>query len=212
MKSITLACLSCLALLTFRAAGETAKNEFPMVIEGVKCSVKAYKPKASIVFEPLVDKDFRPKSQLILAIMLSKSDVSSYMSDEEISVFFEPKLSVDRVQKLRSEMKAAFNWTLPSTNTNPWTGVKYSISQTFEVESEKGKFLVYQLTQQGGQNTNNQSTSSLKNVAGKWSIGSEKSEAAENFRLSLAKLVPSEFEKLHEASSVEALPFEDVLK
>jgi len=47
MKSITLACLFYLCLLTFQAAGEPAKNEFPIVIEGVKCSVKAYKPFAS---------------------------------------------------------------------------------------------------------------------------------------------------------------------
>jgi hypothetical protein len=211
MKSITLACLSCLALLTFQAAGETGKNEFPMVIEGIKCSVKAYKPTSPIVFDLMVDKDFRPKSQLILAIMLSNSDISSYMSDEEISVFFEPKLSVDRVQKVRSAMKA-YNWTLPSTTTNPWKGVRYSISQAFEVDSEKGKFLVYQLMPQGGKDVGGDLTSSLRNVAGKWSIGADKSEGVEDFRLSLSKLVPAEFAKLHQASQIEALPFEDLLK
>jgi len=172
----------------------------------------AYKPKAPIVFEPLVDKDFRPKSQLIVAIMLSNSDISSYMSDEEISAFFEPKLGGDRVQKLRSAMKAAFNWTLPSTTTNPWKGVKYSISQAFGVDSEKGKFLVYQLTPQGGKNISGELTGNIKNVAGKWSIGAEKNETTDSFRLSILKLVPAEFAKLNQASSIEALPFEDLLK
>ena len=129
MKSITLACLSCLALLSFQVTGQPAKNEFPIVIEGVKCSVKAYKPKAPIVFEPLVDNDSLPKSQIIIAIMLSKSDISSYMSDEELFKF---------------------------------TGAKLD------------------------------------------------KEAAEQG--SMVKLVPAEFAKLHEASSVETLPFEDLLK
>jgi len=42
MKSITPACWCCLALLTFQVAGQPAKNEFPIIIEDVKCTVKAY--------------------------------------------------------------------------------------------------------------------------------------------------------------------------
>ncbi len=211
MKSITLACFSCFTSLFCQASAEPAKNEFPMVIEGVKCSVKAYKPTSPIVLDLMVDKDFRPKSQLILAIMLAHSDISSYMSDEEISVFFEPKLSVDRVQKVRSAMKV-YNWTLSSTTTNPWKGVRYSISQAFEVDSEKGKFLVYQLMPQGGKDVGGHLTSSLRNVAGKWSVGGDKTEGIEDFELSLLKVVPAEFAKMHTASSIEALPFEDLLK
>lgn len=211
MKFIALACFSWLVLLTSQAAGQPAKNEFSIVVDGVKCTVSAYKPKAPIVFEPLVDKDFRPKFRLIVAIMLPNSDISSYMSDEEISEFFEPKLSVDRVSNFRAAMKAAFNPTLPSV-TNPWKEVKYSISQAFEVESEKGKFLVYQLAPQGGKDISGELTSSIKNVAGKWSIGAENCEAIESFRLSILKLVPAEFAKINQASSIEILPFEDLLK
>ncbi len=211
MKFIPFACLSYLALLTFQAAGEPAKNEFPMMVEGVNCSVKAYKPTAPIVFELIVDKDSLPKSQLIVAIMLSHSDISSYMSDEEISVFFEPKLGVDKIQKFRAAMKEAVNFTLPSTDTRPWIGVKYSINQAFEVESENGRFIVCQLTQQGGQNQNGQTTFSLRNVAGKWSPGADESERIESFRLSLVKLVPAEFAKLRQSSAIEALPFENLL-
>lgn len=212
MKSITFACFSCLCLLTLQVVGQPAKNEFPIVIEGVKCSVKAYKPIAPVVFEPIVDKDSLPKSELIIAIMLSKSDISSYMSDEEIFVFFEPKLGVDKIQKFRAAMKEAFNFTLPSTATKPWIGVKYSINQAFEVESEKGKFLVYQLMSQGGKDVGGEVTSSLRNVAGKWSIGADEFEGIEDFRLSLLKLVPAEFAKLHQASQIETLPFKDLLK
>jgi hypothetical protein len=209
MKSITFACFSCLCLLTLQALGQPAKNEFPIVIEGVKCSVKAYKPTAPIVFELIVDKDSLPQSELIIAIMLSHSDISSYMSDEEISVFFGPKLGVDKIQKFRAVMKEAVNFTFPSTDTKPWIGVKYSINQAFEVESEKGKFLVYQLISQGGKDVGGAVTSSLRNVAGKWSIGADESE---DFQLYLSKLVPAEFAKLHQASQIEALPFEDLLK
>ena len=77
MKSITFACFSCHCLLTLQALGQPAKNEFPIVIEGVKCSVKAYKPTAPIVFELILDKDSLPKSELIIAIMLSHSGISS---------------------------------------------------------------------------------------------------------------------------------------
>ena len=109
-------------------------------------------------------------------------------------------------------MKAAYNSTLPSTTTNPWKGVRYSISQAFEVESEKGKFLVYQLMPQGGKDVGGDVTSSLRNVAGKWSVGADKTEGIEDFRLSLLKVVPAEFAKLHKLSSIELLPFEDLLK
>lgn len=212
MKAITLACFSCLALVTLQVLGQTAKNDFLIVIEGVKCSVNAYKPKAPIVFEPIVAQDSLPASQLIVAIMLSNSDISSHMKDERISAFFEAKLDVDRIKKFRSAMKGAFNSPLSSTADNPWKGVKYSINQAFEVESEKGKFLVYQLMSQGEKNVGGKVTSSLRNVAGKWFIGADESEEIEDFRLSLSKLVPAEFAKLHQASSIEALPFEDLLK
>ena len=81
-----------------------------------------------------------------------------------------------------------------------------------EIDSEKGRFLVYQLMSQGGKNVGGEITSSLRNVAGKWSIGADETEGIENFRLSLLKLVPAEFAKRHQAAQIEALPFEDLLK
>ena len=212
MKSITLACLSCLALLTFQVTGQPAKNEFPIVIEGVKCSVKAYKPKAPIVFEPLVDKDSLPKSQIIIAIMLSKSDISSCMSDEEIFKFTGAKIDKEQAPKHRSMMKKMSETTGPTAADNPWKGMKYVVDQAFIVESEKRKFLVYQLSTQGAKDISGTLSGSIKNVAGTWMIGGEKGDEGQKFQGSMVKLVPAEFAKLHEASSVETLPFEDLLK
>ncbi len=205
MKTIALAYLSCLGLLTAQAISQPAKNEFSMEIEGVKCLVKAYRPTTPIVFEPMVDKDFRPKSQLVLAIMLTHSDISSYMSDEEIFALVRAKPDKELAQKHRSMMKTMFDATGTSAADNPWKG-KYVVDQALVVESEKGKFLVYQLTTQGGK-----LTESLKNVAGKWLIGGEDGDAGRNFQKSILELVPAEFAKRHKASSVEPLPLEVLL-
>lgn len=105
MRSVTIACLSGLYLLTLQVAGQTAKNEFPIVIEGVKCSVKAYKPTGPIIFKPQVDKDSIPKSQIIIAIMLSKSDISSYLSDEELFKLTGATLDKEVADQHRSRMK-----------------------------------------------------------------------------------------------------------
>lgn len=43
-------------------------------------------------------------------------------------------------------------------------------------------------------------------------IGGEKGEEGQKFQRSMVKLVPAEFTKLQEASSVESLPFENLLK
>ena len=211
MKTIALAYLTCLGLLTAQATSQPAKNEFPMVIEGVKYQVKAYQPKFPIVIEPLVDKDFRPKSKLLLAIMLTHSDISSYMSDEEIFSFVRAKPDKDLAQTHRSMMKTMFELTGPSAADNPWKGMKYVVDQGLVVESEKGKFLVYKLSTQGGKDINGKLVASLKNVDGKWMIGGEDSEAGKKFQKSIMELVPAEFDKLRKSSSVEPLPFEVLL-
>jgi hypothetical protein len=212
MKSITLACLSCLTLLTFQATGEPAKNEFPIVIEGVACSVKAYKATAPIVLEPLVNKGSLPKSQIIIAIMLSNSDISSYMSDEEISEFIGVKLDKEIAEQHRSKMKKMYELTGSAASDNPWKGMKDMLENGFVVESEKGKFFVYQLSTLGIKNTSGKSYGSIKNVAGTWMIGGEKDEDGQKLQKSMLHIVPAEFAKLHQASSIEALPLEDLLK
>ncbi len=212
MKPITRACLCCFALLTLQVAGQTAKNKFPILIEGVKCTVKAYKPTAPIVLEPLVDKDSLPKSQLILAIMLTKSDISSYMSDEELIKFTNSRYDKEAADQHRSRMKKMYELTGPNAADNPWKGMKYVVDQAFIVESEKGKFLVYQLSTQGVKDMNGKLSGSIKNVAGTWMIGGEKGDEGQKFQGSMVQLVPAEFAKLHQVSSIEPLPFEDLLK
>jgi hypothetical protein len=212
MKSITFACLSCLALLTFQAAGEPAKNEFSIVIESIKCSVKAYKATAPIVLEPLVNKDSIPKSQIIIAIMLDNSDISSYMSDEELFKFTGARLDKEAIERDRSRMKKMYEVTGPNAADNPWKGMKYLLEDGFVVESEKGKFLVYQLSTLGMKDNSGKLSGSIKNVAGTWMVGGIKGEEGQKFQGSMVKLVRAEFAKLQQASSIEALPFEDLLK
>ena len=212
MKSIALACLSCLCLLTFQVTGQPAKNEFPLVIEGVKCLVKAYRPTSPMILEPMVNKDSLPKSQVMIAIMLTKSDISSYMSDEEISKVTGAKLDKEQAQKLRSSMKKMYELTGPSVAENPWKGMKHVVDQAFTVESERGKFLVYQLSTQGAKEITGKTTGSIKNVSGTWTIGGEKGDDGQDFKKSMLELVPAEFDKLNGASSIQLVPLEDLLK
>lgn len=212
MKTITLAFLYCLSLLSAQAGSEPAKNEFPMVIEGVKCQIKAYQPASPIVIEPMVEKDFRPKSQLMLAIMLTHSDISSYMTDEAIFEIVRAKSDKEAAQKHRSAMKKRYEMTGPSAADNPWKGMKYVVDSVFTVESEMGKFLVYQLATQGGKDINGTLSGSVKNVDGKWMIGGEKSDEGKKFQKSIVELVPAEFAKLHEASSINPQPMDVLLQ
>jgi hypothetical protein len=209
MKSIILACLSCLALLTFQADAETAKNEFPIVIEGVKCSVKAYRPTTAIILEPLVDKNSLPKSDIIIAIMLTNSDISSHMSDDEVSKFTGTKLEKDQIEQHRVRMREVWGLTGPNAAESYWKGVNFEIGNGFIVDSEMGKFLVYELSAKGKKGA---TTGSIIHVDGRWVFHREKDDKSQRFQSSMLQLVPAEFAKLHEASSVEALPFEDLLK
>lgn len=212
MKSITLACFSCFALLTFQAAGESAPNEFPIVIEGVKCVVKAYKASTPIILEPLVNKDSLPKSQIITAIMLSKSDISSYMGDEELSKFTGVKLEKEAGVQHRTNMKKMYEPTGPTAADNPWKGMKYVFDQAFVVDSLNGKLLVYQLSTEGAKDISGKLSGSIKNIAGRWMVGGEKGDDWQKFQRSMLELVPAEFAKLHQAAQIEALPLEDLLK
>ena len=212
MKTTVLAVLSYLGLLTLQILGQSVKNEFPIVIEGVSCKVTAYRPQTPIVFEPMVAKDFHPKSQLLLAIMIGNSDIGYYLSDEEIFETMGLKVDKEKAQEYRESVKKMYEVSGPNAEENPWKGMKYVLDQAFVVESEKGKFLVHQLSTQGGKRISGKVYGSVKQVNGKWSIGGEKSEAGKKFQYSMVKLVPHEFTKLHEASSVEPLPLEDLLK
>ena len=144
--------------------------------------------------------------------MLTNSDISSYMSDEEVSKFTGARLEKEVAEQNRARMKKMYELTGPTAADNPWKGMKYVLVQAFVVESEKGKFLVYQLSTQGVKDMNGKLSGSIKNVAGTWMIGGEKCDEGQKFQRSMLELVPAEFAKLHPASSIEPLPFEDLLK
>lgn len=212
MKSIMLVYLSCLCLLTFQAAGQAAKNEFPLVIEGVSCQVKAYQATTPVILEPMVDQDFRPKSQLILAIMLTKTDISSHMSNEELIKLTGSRFDEEAVELHRSRMKKMAEMTGPAAADNPWKGMKYVVEQAFLVESERGRFLVYQLSTQGAKDVTGKLIGSIESVDGRWVIGGEKDDVGEKFQRAMLQLVPEEFEKMRVESSLESLPLEDLLE
>lgn len=208
----TLACFTCLALLTAQAEDKVVQHGFPMVIEGVTCRVEAYQAVSPIILEPMVDKDFLPRSQLIVAIMLTHSDLSSYMSDEEFFGFARATVDPEKANKHRSLMKERYEMTGPSAADNPWKGMKYVLDEAFVVDSEHGRFLVYRLSTQGGKGIEGKLTSSVKNVDGRWSIGGTEGDPGQKFQRSMLELVPVEFAKLREAASIEPLPLEGLLK
>lgn len=165
----------------------------------------------------MVKKDSLPKSQLITSIMLTNSDISSHMSDEDLSQYMGTASSVEEAkkaefEKFRAGMKKMYALTGPDAEENPWKGMKHVIDQIFIVESETGKFLIYQMSTAGAKEIKGKSFGSRKNVDGKWVIGDGKSSKDQKFKMSLMELVPKEFAKLRESSSIASLPLEDLLR
>jgi hypothetical protein len=124
MKTIALVFLFLVGSL-FAQAAEPGKNQFTTKIEDVDCVVKAYSPSEPIVFSMLVNKDSLPKSQLMISIMLTSSDITSYMTDEMIAQnvktgrFDEAELKAE-YEKMRAGMKKRSELTGPDAEDNPW--------------------------------------------------------------------------------------------
>ena len=188
-----------------------------MVIEGVSCLVKVYQPSSPLGFDPMVKKDSLPKSQLITSIMLTNSDISSHMSDEDLSRYMRTDLIAEETkkaefEKFRAGMKKMYALTGPDAEENPWKGMKQVVDQIFIVESETGKFLVYQMSTAGAKEIKGKSFGSRKSVDGTWLIGDGKNSKDQKFKMSLMELVPKEFAKLRESSAIASLPLEDLLR
>jgi len=188
-----------------------------MVIEGVSCLIKVYQPSSPLGFDPMVKKDSLPKSQLITSIMLTNSDISSHMSDEDLSKYMETASIVEEAKKaefeeFRAGMKKMYALTGPDAEENPWKGMKHVIDQIFIVESETGKFLIYQMSTEGAKEIKGKRFGSRKYVDGKWLIGDGKSSKDQKFKMSLMELVPKEFTKLRESAPIASLPLEDLLR
>ncbi len=217
MKITTLAFLTCASLVCAQATPQATKNEFSMVIEGVSCLIKVYQPSSPLGFDPMVKKDSLPKSQLITSIMLTNSDISSHMSDEDLSKYMGTASIVEEAKKaefeeFRAGMKKMYALTGPDAEENPWKGMKHVIDQIFIVESETGKFLVYQMSTEGVKEIKGKSFGTRKSVDGKWVIGDGKNSKDQKFKMLFMQLVPKEFEKLRESSSIATLPLEDLLR
>jgi hypothetical protein len=218
LKSIALVFLFFTGLLFVQAA-EPGKNQFTTKIEDVDCVVKVYSPSEPIVFSMLVNKDSLPKSQLMISIMLTTSDITSYMTDEEIAQnvktdrFDKDELKAE-YERMRAGMKKRSELTGPDAEDNPWKGMIYALDHVFIIESKLGKYLVYQLSPQGTKEVNGHGHvySIRKHEDGMWVMGGNKDETIDKFKQSLTSMIPKKFEKLQKESAVAALPFEDLLK
>lgn len=217
MKIIALALLSLSSLLLAQAKPQATKNEFPIVIEGVNCVVKAYKPVEPIIYDPIVNKDALPKSQMIKSIMLTNSDITSHLSDEDLAKYMKSVL-VDENEKqaerdkIRNGMKKMYAETAADAEDNPRRGMKFGITQVFIVESDLGKYLVYQIAVSGGKDMSGRLTGSRIFSDGLWLMGGDKDAKTKDFKLSMLENIPKEFDRLQKESAVVALPLEDLLK
>ena len=215
MKFILIIWFTC---MTFSHANEEkSNNEFTTKIEDVECKVKAYKPSNPIMLDTLVNKDSLPKSQLMISIMLTNTDITSYMTDEEIGQYLktdqvDPSEIKTNFEKFRAGMKKRSELTGPDAEDNPWKGMKYELDQVFIIESKFGNFLVYQLSPRGTKEVNGKFFSILTNVEGRWMMKGTKEEPLSTFKQSLTSMIPKEFEKLQKESTVTTSPLEDLLK
>ena len=215
MKFILIIWFTC---MTFSHANEEkSNNEFTTKIEDVECKVKAYKPSNPIMLDTLVNKDSLPKSQLMISIMLTNTDITSYMTDEEIGQYLktdqvDPSEIKNKFENLRAGMKKRSELTGPDAEDNPWKGMKYELDQVFIVDSKFGNFLVYQLSPRGTKEVNGKLFSILTKVDGRWITKGTKDETLSTFKQSLTSTIPKEFEKLHRDSTVTTSPLEDLLK
>ncbi len=216
MKTIALIFLFISSSL-FAQAAEPVKNQFTTKIEDVDCVVKVYSPSEPIVFSMLVNKDSLPKSQLMISIMLTSSDITSYMTDEMIS----QNVKTDRFdkadlkaeyEKMRAGMKKRSELTGPDAEDNPWKGMKYALDQVFIIESKLGKYLVYQLSPQGTKEANGHVSSIRKYEDGRWVMSGTKDETIDKFKQSLTLMITKEFEKLRETSAISPASMDELLR
>ncbi|MEO8617353.1 MAG: hypothetical protein ABI600_19630 [Luteolibacter sp.] len=206
LKIAALASLFCSGLLS----AESESHSFPLVIEGTKCQITAYQPAAPIVWTPLLTKESIPESPLLRVIMLTNSDLSSLLSDEEVSKLLKTTPDRERLQKMREGAKKMYDPTGSSAAENPWKGMKYALTAAFVIESERGKFLFYQIASVDREYGT--FSSQLKNISGKWLQNGDEKDPAQSFKISDLANIPKEFTKQKESVGLQALPLETLLK
>ena len=86
--------------------------------------------------------------------------------------------------------------------------MKYALHYAYVIDSDRGKFMLYQLSYPGGKITGD-SYGQLMNVAGRWlHVGAAKSFGPSSHLTD----IPKEFTKQKESTGLQALPLEPLLK
>ena len=180
-----------------------------MVIEDTKCQITAYQPASPIIWNPLVTKESIPESPLLRAIMIGHSNLGVYLSYDDIAKLFGGKIAdAENMPKEQEKMTKMFEMTAPTAAENPWKGMKYALDYAYVIESDRGKFLLYQLSCPGG-NITGKSYGQLREVAGRWVNGGASKSFGPSAHLTN---IPEEFAKQKESTGLQALPLEPLLK
>lgn len=213
MKNFLL-CFVSMWSLTFsrgEASGEHKDDTFSIVIDGVTCTVSVYQPTSPIIIDPMVKKESVPTSNLLRAVMLQKTDITFYLSDEQIAELYQSKLEPAQMADMKARVKEIYAVTGPQAEANPWKGMKYVWDFAYVIHSARGKYLVHECSSQGGEVAKGASYSIIKDLNGKWVIGSSKEANESDFKLKMMDLVPKESKKRQEAGSIRLLPLEKLL-
>ncbi len=88
--------------------------------------------------------------------------------------------------------------------------MKYALTAVFVIESERGKFLFYQLASVDREYGT--MSSQLKNISGKWLQNGDEKDPAQSFEISDLADIPKEFTKQKESAGLQTLPLELLLK
>jgi len=194
-----------LGLVGVATAGEP--NEFKMAIEGEACVVRAYEDERGISLLAWFDAKPQPLPRpWQLAILCHKSNVTTFLNNEEIRALYASPLSDEVIEKMRAGSKKRSEMTKVSAPDNPWKRMTQTLDNAFVIESSKGKFLLYQTTAQltGKDPSNGRAWGALKWVDGEWKLGKTELEPK-----SLTP-VSDEFSKLKADGKIHAAPLDSL--
>lgn len=203
--------ISSLAFVRGEASGEHKDETFSIVIDGVTCTVSVYQPSFPIIIDPMVKKESLPSSNLLRAVMLQKTDITSYLSDVQIAELYQSKLEPAQMAEMRARMKETYAVTGPQAEANPWKGMKYVWDFAYVIHSARGKYLVHQCSPQGGEVGKGALYSIIKDLNGKWVIGSSQEANESDFKLKMMDVVPKEFKERQQAGAIRLFPLEKLL-
>ena len=183
------------------------RNQFKMTLDGEECLISAYRDDSSLEFGLKVQESLRSTHPWLLPILNRYTDISSYLSNDEIRKFNEFDLDDARIDLAREKMRAdAISTENPN---NSWHGFKYSIDVVFVVESQRGSFLLYTVGAKASGKPETEYNGCLKLVDGLWKYPTAKS-TTKKFDVTQLMPVIKEFKRRHEAGEIIARPFSDI--